>query len=102
MTRYVIDPPTLVHLVNQDRRPSAEHQLVAPNTIRSQALAILFAAVRCGELTEAEALKQHDRMTELKLRLLGDRVSRRTAWMIARDQGWAATEFVKVNEASGN
>ncbi len=92
MSRYVIDPPTLVHLVNQDRRPSAEHQLVAPNTIRSQALAILFTAVRCGELTEAEALQQHDRMTELKLRLLGDRVSRRTAWMIASEQGWAAID----------
>lgn len=92
MTRYVIDPPTLLHLVGQDRLPSAAHQLVAPNSIRSQALAILFAAVRRGDLTEAEALKQHDRMTELKLRLLGDRVSRRTAWTIARDQGWATID----------
>ncbi|MBE0010724.1 MULTISPECIES: type II toxin-antitoxin system VapC family toxin [unclassified Arthrobacter] len=92
MTRFVIDPPTLLHLVGQDRRPSAEHQLVAPNSIRSQALAILYEAVRSGELTEAEALQHHDRMTELKLRLLGDRVSRRTAWTIARDQGWATID----------
>lgn len=27
-------------------------------------------------------------MTEIKLRLLGDRVSRRTAWRIARENGW--------------
>lgn len=88
MTRYVIDPPTLIHLAGQDRRPSAEHRLVAPTSIRSQALALLFEAVRSGELNDGEALKQHDRMTELKLRLLGDRVSRRTAWTIARDEGW--------------
>ena len=27
-------------------------------------------------------------MTELKMRLLGDRVSRRTAWKLARAHGW--------------
>jgi hypothetical protein len=26
----------------------------------------------------------HDRMTEIKMRLLGDRVSRRTAWRLSR------------------
>jgi predicted nucleic acid-binding protein len=31
----------------------------------------------------------HERMTELKVRLLGDRVSRRTAWKIAREHGWS-------------
>ena len=29
-------------------------------------------------------------MTQLKMRLLGDRVSRRTAWQIARERGWAS------------
>jgi predicted nucleic acid-binding protein len=28
---------------------------------------------------------------ELKVRLLGNRVSRRTAWRIAREQGWETT-----------
>ena len=39
----------------------------------------------------AEALAHHERMTELKMRLLGDRVSRRTAWKIAREHGWDTT-----------
>ena len=39
-------------------------------------------------LTEEVALQRHERLTELKMRLLGDRVSRRVAWKIAREQGW--------------
>ena len=30
----------------------------------------------------------HERMTEIKMRLLGDRVSRSTAWRIAREHDW--------------
>ncbi len=44
-----------------------------------------------GELTESEALAQHDRITGIKMRLLGDRVSRRTAWRIANEQKWDTT-----------
>jgi predicted nucleic acid-binding protein len=51
-------------------------------------LSLLFEQVRRGELDEAEALRLHERLTEIKMRLLGDRVSRRTAWRIARDLGW--------------
>jgi hypothetical protein len=43
-------------------------------------------AVRNGDLTDGLALTHHERLTELKMRLLGDRVSRRTAWTIAREQ----------------
>jgi len=68
-----------------------QYQLVAPNLIRSEALALLFAAVRRGDQTEPMALQHHERLTELKMRLLGDRVSRRTAWKIAREQGWETT-----------
>ena len=92
MTRYVIDAPTLLALATEDRQLNPDHQLVAPNSVRSQALALLFAAVRAGALTDAEALRRHDRMTGLKMRLLGDRVSRRTAWTIARDQGWESID----------
>lgn len=88
MSRFVIDPPTLLHIIAQSRPVSTAHRLVAPTSIRSQALALLFAAVRNGDLSEAEALKRHEQLTELKMRLLGDRVSRRTAWTIARDHGW--------------
>lgn len=96
MARYVIDAPTLLHLVARDTpisdaRISPNHQIVAPNPIRSQALTLLLAAVADGELTEREALRRHDRLTGLKMRLLGDRMSRRTAWTIAREQGWSTT-----------
>jgi len=64
-------------------------------------LALLFDAVRRGDLTENVALQLHDRLTELKMRLLGDRVSRRTAWRIAREHGWASmpdAEYLAVTK----
>jgi predicted nucleic acid-binding protein len=99
MTRYVIDAPTLLHLVAAGKEISPTHQIVAPNLIRSQALSLLLEAVRHGDLTEDLALQHHERLTELKMRLLGDRVSRRTAWRVAREQGWETTydaEYVAV------
>jgi predicted nucleic acid-binding protein len=91
MARYAIDAPTLLHLLAHGVPVSPKHQLVAPTLIRSQALSLLFEAVRHGDLTEEMALQQHERLTEFKMRLLGDRVSRRTAWKIAREQGWETT-----------
>jgi len=88
MTRFVIDPPTLVLLAEDGRAIDPAHQLVAPNSIRSQALDLLLQSVSAGELTEKAALELHERMTELKIRVLGDRVSRRTAWRIAREHNW--------------
>src|SRR4051812_31108017 len=88
MARYVIDASTLLHVVANDVPVSSRHQIVAPNRIRSEALSRLLEAVRSGELTEELALEHHERLTERKMRLLGDRVSRRTAWNIAREQGW--------------
>jgi len=87
MARYAIDAPTLLHLV-QHGFEGGEHQLVAPNAIRTDAFELLFTAVNRGELTETAALALHELMTALKIRTLGDRVSRRTAWNIARDHGW--------------
>ncbi|PPK67125.1 hypothetical protein CLV40_108122 [Actinokineospora auranticolor] len=43
--------------------------------------------VSAGTRTGAAAMKAHDRITETKIRLLGDRVSCRTAWRIARRHG---------------
>lgn len=75
-------------------RIDTSHQLVAPNFVRSAALELLYDELRRGARTEAEALDLHERLTEVKMRLLGDRVSRRTAWRIARERGWDA-----INEA---
>jgi predicted nucleic acid-binding protein len=99
VTRFVIDPPTLVLLAEDDRPIDAGHQLVAPNSIRSQALDLLLQAVRAGELTELAALALHERMTEMKIRVLGDRVSRRTAWRTAREHDWPTirdAEYVAI------
>ena len=91
MTRFVIDPPTLLHLVTEGRPVAPGHQLVAPQLLRSQALDLLYAAVRRGELSDAEALARHDAMTAVKVRLLADRVSRRVAWQLAREHGLHST-----------
>jgi predicted nucleic acid-binding protein len=88
MARYVIDAPTLLHLVDAGLLVAPGHQLVAPNSVRSEALELLLHDVRAGKRTEAAALEAHERMTELKIRLLGDRVSRRTAWRVARQHDW--------------
>jgi predicted nucleic acid-binding protein len=88
VARYVIDAPTLLHIVDDDLPVDPSHQLVAPNSIRSEALERLLREVRGGRRTEKAALQTHTRMTELKIRLLADRVSRRTAWDIALAHDW--------------
>lgn len=86
--RYVIDAPTLLHLVDHGVLVDPRVQLVAPSSIRSEALQTLLSEVLDGRRTESAARVAHERMTERKMRLLGDRVSRTTAWKIAREHGW--------------
>lgn len=88
MARFVIDPQTLLEIADSRLSVSANHRLVAPSSIRSQALELLLQRVRSGDFSERKALDLHERITEVKMRLLGDRVSRRTAWRIAREQDW--------------
>ena len=88
MTRFVIDAPTLLHLVDQRLSVHPDHQLVAPNSIRSEALELLLSDVRLAARSESEAMERHEQMTQIKMRLLGDCVSRRTAWKIAREHDW--------------
>jgi predicted nucleic acid-binding protein len=88
MARYVIDAPTLLYLADAELRVAPGHRLVAPNSVRTEALELLLKDVRSGKRTDAEALQAHERMTEIKIRLLGDRVSRRAAWKVAREQDW--------------
>lgn len=88
MARFVVDAKTLLHVLERGRSVASVHQLVAPASIRSQVMDLLLARVDAGNLTEKEALALHERLTETKLRLLNDRVSRRTAWDIARRHGW--------------
>lgn len=83
MTRYVIDAPAAIELVRRGYRGDDGHQLVAPSGLRSQALSILYASVRHGEVDAVEARELLDGITALKVRVLGDRVSRATAWRVA-------------------
>lgn len=88
MTRFVIDAPTLLHLVDNSLAVDPSHQLVAPSSVRTEALQLLLNEVRRGRRTEKDALQTHTQITELKMRLLGDRVSRGTAWKIALENDW--------------
>ena len=99
MTRFALDAPTALRLALEEIVVPAHHQLVGPTTLRSDVLASLYGQVRVGELTEAQALRVLDRVTTTKMRLLGDRVSRREAWRTAVAAGLADThlaEYVAV------
>jgi predicted nucleic acid-binding protein len=88
LPRFVVDAPTLLHLVDEGLTVDPAHQLVAPGSIRSEALELLLGQVVRGERDEASVRSTHERMTEVRIRLLGDRVSRMTSWTIARERGW--------------
>ncbi|WP_454048725.1 type II toxin-antitoxin system VapC family toxin [Cellulomonas sp. Marseille-Q8402] len=99
MTRVAIDARTAVRIVRERVAVPPEHQLVAPTLLRSQVLSLLYRDVRDGVLADAEARALLDGVTTLRIRLLGDRVSRAVAWRIAAQLGWddtADAEYVAV------
>ncbi|MGO4104788.1 hypothetical protein AB4Y63_12600 [Leifsonia sp. YAF41] len=99
MTRYAIDAPTAIRLVREGITVSGEHQLVAPSRLRSDALSILYRAVRRGELSHHDAQIILDGVTTLRIRLLGDRVSRAVAWRLATEldgDDTAPAEYVAI------
>jgi predicted nucleic acid-binding protein len=85
--RLAIDGGVLVRLAEAERPPSADHTLVGRGSLRSDAMGIHYRDVRAGRRSEAEAKAVLERVTAVKVRLLADRVSRATAWAIAREQG---------------
>lgn len=88
VARYVIDARTLLQIIDDDVPVHPGVQLVAPSAIRSEAMDLLLADVRSDRRTDKAALEVHERVTERKMRLLNDRVTRRVAWQIARERGW--------------
>ena len=101
MTRFVVDSDTLLRIAAGEVEVAAEHQLLAPTLVRSQALSALYQASRRGELAAAEGLKRVTRINSLKVRFLGDKVLQRTAWRIADQLGWETTydaEFVALTQ----
>jgi predicted nucleic acid-binding protein len=99
MTRYVIDAPAAIRLAREKRHVHETHKLVAPNLLRSQALSLVYQAVRRRELDDAQAHAILDAITTMRIRLLGDRVSRTVAWQVAEQFDWDDTtdaEYVAV------
>jgi len=99
MTRFGIDAGVAVRLVRDGVTVSDVHQLVAPNLLRSQALSMIYRSVRAGETSASDARVLLDGITTMRVRLLGDRVSRGTAFRIAEQLGWddtADAEYVAV------
>ena len=91
MSRFVVDCRAVLHLAAEEIEVSAEHELLAPTLLRSQTLSAVHEAVHRGELPADVALDRLDRVSAMKIRLLGDAVLRRNAWRIADQLGWAET-----------
>ncbi|HEY7421075.1 MAG TPA: hypothetical protein VH541_03615 [Gaiellaceae bacterium] len=91
MTRFVVDCETLLRIAAGEIEVAAEHKLVAPTLVRSQALAALYEAARRGEITRAEGLERVRRVNSLKVRFLGDKVLQQQAWKVAEQLGWETT-----------
>ncbi|QDO87981.1 type II toxin-antitoxin system VapC family toxin [Ornithinimicrobium ciconiae] len=84
MTRFAVDAPTTLRLVQEGIDPG-EHQLVGTASLRSEVLSLLYREQREPDLGAAERNALLDRLAGLRMRLLGDRVSRREAWRIASE-----------------
>jgi len=91
VTRFVVDCDTLLRIAAGDIEVAAEHQLVAPTLVRSQALAALYGAARRGEISASEGMERVTRINSLKVRFLGDKVLQRQAWKVASQMGWETT-----------
>jgi predicted nucleic acid-binding protein len=101
VTRFVVDCDTLLRIAARETKVAAEHKLVAPTLVRSQALAALYGAARRGEISAAEGIERVTRINSLKVRFLGDKVLQRKAWQVADQLGWETTydaEFVALTQ----
>ena len=101
MSRYVVDAPVVVRMLDLRLAVPADHQLLAPTLMRSEVLQALYRAVETGALTEAEGLERLSTFAAMKIRYLGDKVLRRRAWQIAQELGWDSThraEYVSLTQ----
>jgi hypothetical protein len=94
-TRYAIDAVTALRVVADDPDTGRRLSLVGPSVLRSHALSLLYREARGGQLDERTARARLEGLAALKIRLLGDRVSRATAWTIAQQLGWEDTDLAE-------
>jgi predicted nucleic acid-binding protein len=98
LSRFVIDCETLLRIAAGEIEVAADHKLVAPTLVRSQAL---YEAARRDEISAAEGIERVTRINSLQVRFLGDKVLQRTAWKVADELGWKTTfdaEFVALTQ----
>jgi hypothetical protein len=94
-TRYAVDAVTALRIVGDDPDIGKRHALVGPSVLRSHALSMLYREARSGQLDERTARSRLEGIAALKIRLLGDRVSRSTAWKLAGQLGWDDTDLAE-------
>ena len=95
MTRYAIDARTALRIIREGIAVPAAHRLVAPNLLRSHVLGLVYAELRDGTITEREGKVLLDGLATLRIRLLGDRVSRAVAFGLAAEHGWPDTDHAE-------
>lgn len=91
MSTFVIDAPLAIDLVTRSAVIPPEHSLTAPTLLRSQALALVYDAVRRGRIDERTGREVLDGIRGLRIRLLGDRSLQQHAWRIAAELDWPDT-----------
>jgi predicted nucleic acid-binding protein len=101
MTTFVIDAHVAVKLATDGATIPPAHSLAAPTLLRSQALALVYGSVQCGEIDERTGRKILDDIRGLRIRLLGDRVLQDHAWRIAAKLNWSDTyqaEYIALTQ----
>jgi predicted nucleic acid-binding protein len=91
VTRFVIDSGTALQLASRSTEVSSQHELHAPTLWRSETLSAVYEAVRRGEIAAEVAREQLAFINRLKIRLLGDAMLRRRAWVVAEQLGLDTT-----------
>ncbi len=105
MIRFVIDAGVGLHLAAEGIEVKPKHSLLAPTLFRSQALSLAHESVMSGETPANVVLEQLEKLWQIKIRLLGDAVLRRSAWKIADQLGWESTydaEYIALTQLQGD
>jgi hypothetical protein len=91
MTRYAIDARTALRIIREGVEVPTAHSLVGPSLLRSHVLGLVYDELRDGAITPSEAKTLLDGLATLRIRLLGDRVSRSVALTLAAEHEWPDT-----------
>lgn len=105
MSVYVIDSSAAVELAEAGYVPAAGDSLLAPTLLRSEVLTALHREVASGARDDRAARALIAGVDRLPVRLLGDRVLRKTAWRLASELGWPdtfAAEYVALTVLHGD